>query len=75
MPDGGEDACAIVDKALQDAERNGKPHAAERVKERKERGKEAFSKAMADHISNASACAIAVCDSAATEGYQYGSRS
>jgi hypothetical protein len=27
-----------------------------------------------EHISNASACAIAVCDTADTEGYKFGSR-
>ena len=53
----------------------GKPELKDRLAERKERGRAAFARAMDDHISNASACAITVCDSAGTEGYQFGSRS
>lgn len=62
--------CDALCNALQ-----GKPELKDRLAERKERGRAAFARAMDDHISNASACAITVCDSADTEGYKFGSRS
>eukprot|EP00239_Pterosperma_sp_CCMP1384_P008591 CAMPEP_0197858548 /NCGR_PEP_ID=MMETSP1438-20131217/32412_1 /TAXON_ID=1461541 /ORGANISM="Pterosperma sp., Strain CCMP1384" /LENGTH=186 /DNA_ID=CAMNT_0043474741 /DNA_START=29 /DNA_END=589 /DNA_ORIENTATION=+ len=75
MPDAGDDAVGIVAKAMEDAEKAGKPELKERQRLRKEKGEAAFSKAMDDHLNNASACAIVVADSADTEGYKYGSRS
>jgi hypothetical protein len=71
----GDDAVTAVEKCITEAERKGRPQLAERLKVRKERGQEAFQKAFTKHINNASACAVVVCDSTSTEGYQYGSRS
>lgn len=73
-PDVGDDAVSMVEKAMQEAEKKGKTELKERLDLRKARGQEAFQKAMQDHISNASACAVTVLDSGQDDGYKFGSR-
>mmetsp|Transcript_25352 Transcript_25352/g.83333 ORF Transcript_25352/g.83333 Transcript_25352/m.83333 type:complete len:203 (+) Transcript_25352:412-1020(+) len=74
LPNVGDDASGLVLGSIDKAERAGKPLLASRREERRLRGQHAFEEALNEHISNASACSVVVCDTAATDGYQYGSR-
>eukprot|EP00959_Pyramimonas_sp_CCMP1952_P178034 3721144-Pyramimonas_sp.AAC.1 len=56
IPDAGEDAASKVDASLSEAERKGRAENAERMKQRKDRGMDAFGKALQKHLTNASTC-------------------
>eukprot|EP00240_Pyramimonas_obovata_P014046 CAMPEP_0118934142 /NCGR_PEP_ID=MMETSP1169-20130426/13660_1 /TAXON_ID=36882 /ORGANISM="Pyramimonas obovata, Strain CCMP722" /LENGTH=201 /DNA_ID=CAMNT_0006877013 /DNA_START=80 /DNA_END=685 /DNA_ORIENTATION=+ len=56
LPDAGEDAASKVDASLSEAERKGRAENAQRMKERKDRGLDAFGAALQKHLTNASTC-------------------
>ena len=74
LPDVGDDATAMVTKPMEAALKNGRSLQKEIDQERKNRARAIFDEKLDEHISNQSACSIAVCDTVASEGYQFGSR-
>ena len=56
LPDAGEDAASKVDASLSEAERKGRAENAQKMKERKDRGMDAFGAALQKHLTNASTC-------------------
>lgn len=65
-------------QAIEKAFAEGKSARKEQEDRRRRKKKEKFDAIMEgkldEHISNASACSIAVCDTVTAEGYEYGSR-
>lgn len=78
LPSPGDDAAMRVASAIERALAAGKTARKEQEGRRRLKKKEKFDAIMEgkldEHISNASACSIAVCDTADTEGYKFGSR-
>mmetsp|Transcript_31907 Transcript_31907/g.78938 ORF Transcript_31907/g.78938 Transcript_31907/m.78938 type:complete len:99 (-) Transcript_31907:331-627(-) len=78
LPTPGDDAAMRVVGAVERAYANGKDARKEQDERRRKKKKDKFDAILDgkinEHLSNASACAINVCDSANTEGYSFGSR-
>lgn len=74
LPDAGDDATFMVTKPMEKALKNGRPMQKEIDNARKARARAIFDEKLDEHLSNQSAASISVCDTAASEGYQYGSR-